>query len=180
VVAGQHRHHPRPAAADFDQDAAGAADDVGAAHGAQVGADQPGARAQADQPGGAHPPRRRRLRIGQGEVAADLGGGIRGLRALAGQRRVRRIELRDHPAGDIPQVRPQRPPGHAGQARRVRGEPLDHRRVQQHLRRRLQAQPGAVAGELPRGPQQVLRPLPPGRRRGRHDLPGERGRLRRR
>jgi hypothetical protein len=33
--------------------------------------------------------------------------------------------------------------GERRRRRRVRGEPLDHRRVQQHLRRRLQAQPGA-------------------------------------
>ena len=50
VVAGQHRHRPRPGAADGHDHPAGAADHVGAAHGAQVGADQPGAGAQADQP----------------------------------------------------------------------------------------------------------------------------------
>ena len=44
VVAGQHRHRPRPGAADGHDDAAGPAADVGAAHAAQVGADQPGAR----------------------------------------------------------------------------------------------------------------------------------------
>jgi len=54
--------------------------------------------------------------------------------ALAGQRRVGRDELRHHATGDEPQVRAQRPAGHGGQARRVRGEPLGHRRVQQHRR----------------------------------------------
>ena len=37
----------------------------------------------------------------------------------------------------------------------------------------------AVVGELPGRPQQVLRPLPPGRHRLRHHVPGERRRLRR-
>ena len=60
---------------------------------------------------------------------------------LPGQRQVRRIQLRHDPAADEPQVRAQRPPRHAGQARRAPGEPLGHRRVQQHLRHRLQAQP---------------------------------------
>ena len=41
--------------------------------------------------------------------------------------------------------------------------------MQQHLRNRLQPQPDAVIGELARGPQQVLGPLPPLRRRL-HDL----------
>ena len=43
VVAGQHRHRPRPPPAHRHDDAAGAADDVAAADGAQVGADQPDA-----------------------------------------------------------------------------------------------------------------------------------------
>ena len=57
VVAGQHRHRPRPgAAADGDDHPAGPAGHVGAVHGAQVSADQPGAGPQADQPARAHPP----------------------------------------------------------------------------------------------------------------------------
>ena len=61
------------------------------------------------------------------------------------QRHIGRIQLRHHPAADEPQVRPQRPPCHAGQARRAPGEPLGHRRVQQHLRHRVQAQADAEA-----------------------------------
>ena len=48
-----------------------------------------------------------------------------------------------------------------GQARRVRGEPLDHRRVQQHLRHRLQAQPDRRSQRAFPRPQQVLRPSRP-------------------
>ena len=75
VVAGQHRHGPRPPPAHLHQDAAGPADDVAAAHLAQVGADQPGARAEADQPGRAHPPRCRRLGGGEREITVDLAPG---------------------------------------------------------------------------------------------------------
>ena len=49
------------AAADRHDHAAGAGADVGAAHVAQVGADQPGAGAEADQRGGARPPAGRGL-----------------------------------------------------------------------------------------------------------------------
>ena len=48
-----------------------------------------------------------------------------------------------------------------------------------HLRHQVQAQRRCVVGELPRGPQQVLRPLPPRRRRLRDHVPCERRRLRR-
>ena len=180
VVAGQHRRGARPAAAaDGHDDAAGPADDVAAAHAAEVGADQPGPGPQADQRGSARPPRHRRLSIREREIAADLRGRIRGLRALAGQRRVGRDQLRHNGTRQEPQVRAQRPAGRPRQPRRVRGEPLDHRRVQQHPRRRLQAQPDAVPGELPGRPQQVLGPVPAGRAGCGHDLPGERRRLRR-
>jgi len=178
VVAGQDRHDAGPGAADGHDDAAGPAGHVAAADSAQVGADQPGARTQADQPGRAHPPRRGRLGIGEGEVAADLRRAVGRLRALAGQRQVRRMQLRDNMPGDEPQVRAQRPPGHAGQARRVRGEPLDYRLVQQQLRDRLQPEADRPVGEPARGPQQVFRPLPAVRAGGGHDLPGERRGLR--
>ena len=180
VVAGQHRHRPGPpAAAHVCDDAAGAAGDVGAADRPQVGADQPGAGAQADQPGRPHPPRRRGLRGGEREVAVDLRRCIRGLGVLAGQRRVRRGQRGNDRPGQEPQVRAKRPPRHGGQPGRVRGEPLDHRRVQQHLRDRLQAQPGAPVREPARCPQQVLRPLPPARRGRGHHVPGEPRGLRR-
>ena len=60
VVAGQDRHRPGPGAAHGDDHAAGPADHVGTADGAQVAADQPRAGAQADQPGRPHPPRAQR------------------------------------------------------------------------------------------------------------------------
>ena len=79
MVAGQHRHYPRPGTAYLHDDAAGAGDDVGAPHGAQVGPRQPGgARSQADQPGRAHPACQCRLGGGQGEEAVDLRRGMRG------------------------------------------------------------------------------------------------------
>jgi hypothetical protein len=175
VVAGQHRHCPRrAAAADGHDDTVAAPADVSTANVAQVGADQPGAGAEADQRGGAHPPRRRGLGIGERQVAADLGGIIGSLGPLAGQRRVRRVQVRHHPPRDEPQVRAQRAAGRPGQPRRVRGEPLDHRRVQQHGRHRLQLQPDAVTGELPGRPQQVPGPVPAVRPARRHHLPGER------
>jgi hypothetical protein len=179
VVAAQHRHSPRPAPADLHHDAAGPADDVAAADQAQVGPDQPGARPEADQACGAHPPRRGRLRVGQRQVAVDLGRAIGRLGPLAGQRRVRRAQLRHHRAGEEPQVRAQRPAGHPGQARGVRGEPLDHRRVQQHLGDRIQAQADREIRQPGRRPQQVLRPLPSPRRRPPDHRPGEPGRQRR-
>ena len=95
-----------------------------------------------------------------------------------GQRHVGRIQLRHHPAADEPQVRAQGAARHAGQARRAAGEPLGHRRVQQHLRHRVQAQADAEVGELARGPQQVLRPLLLLRRHPGDHVPGERGGLR--
>ena len=193
--AARRRTRPRPAAArgsgpaparpaaaaprDLDDDAAGPAGDVGAAHGAQVGADQPGAcargrparrRASAARPSAARPPApgSRRSAPGYRGPWPARGAAARPRAPAAGRR-----------PGEEPQVRAQRAPRHAGQARRVRGEPLDHRRVQQHLRHRLQAQPDPVAGELARGPQQVLRPVPPARRRAGSRQPGEHGRLRR-
>jgi hypothetical protein len=51
----------------------------------------------------------------------------------------------------------------AGFARRAPGEPLGDRRVQQHPRNRLKAQPAAVISELARRPQQVFRALLPRR-----------------
>jgi hypothetical protein len=178
VVAGQHRHGPRPGTANLHDDPAGAAGDVGAVHVAQVGADQPGAGAQADQPARAHPPRHRGLGVRQGEIPGDLRRAVGGLGPFPWQRRIGRIQVRHHPAADEPQVRPQGPPRDAGQARRAPGEPLGHRGVQQHLRHRVQAQAGAEAGELARGPQQALRPLLALRRHLRDHVPGERSRLR--
>jgi hypothetical protein len=177
VVAGQRRHRPRPGAGDGDHDPAGPARDVGAAHVPQIRADQPGAGPEADQPGRARPPLAGGLGIGQREVPADLRGGIRRLGPLPRQRQVRRVELRDHPAADEPQVRAQRPPRRAGQPRRAAGEPLGRRRVQQHLRNRLKAQPEAVISELARRPEQVLRPPLPGRPHRQDHVPGERRRL---
>ena len=179
MVAGQHRHHPGPGAADLHDHPAGPADHVGAAHRAQAGADQPGAGAQADQPGRPHPPRQRGLRVGQRQVPGDLRRAVGRLGVFPRQRRIRRGQLRDHPAGDEPQVRAQRAARHPGQARRAAREPLDHRRVQQYLRHRVQAQPDRVVRELRRGPQQVLGPLPPARGHRRDHVPGERGGLRR-
>ena len=129
-------------------------------------------------PPGRVPPRRRGLGGGAGEIAVDLRLPIRGLGVLAGQRRVRRGQRRnDHP-GQEPQVGAQRPPGHPRQPRRVRGKPLDHRGVQQHPWHRIQAQPDRPVREPACGPQQVLRPFPPTRRRLGHDCPGEASGLR--
>ncbi len=108
------------------------------------------------------------LRAERGTDIVRRSGGV-----LAGQRRARGVQVRDHRPGQEPQVGAQRPPGHPAQSGGVRGEPLDHRRVQQDLRGRLQAQPHPVPGELARGPQQVLRPFPPGRSSPRHHRPGE-------
>jgi hypothetical protein len=180
VVAGQHRHGPRrPPAADGRDDAARPADDVGAARVAQVGADQPGARPEAGQPGRPRPPRRRGLGAGQRQVAGDLARRVRLLGPLTGQRHIGRVQVRHHLPGDEPQAGAQRPPRRPGQARPVRGEALDHRRVQQHLRHRVQPDEDAVAGELAGRPQQVLGPVPAQRPARRDDLPGERRCLRR-
>ena len=179
VVTGKDRHRPRAGAAHGHDHAAGPARHVGAAHVAQVAADQPGAGAQADQPRRPHPPLAGGLGIGERQIPVDLRRAIRCLGPLPRQRKIRRIELRHHPAADEPQVRAQRPPRHAGQPRRAPGEPLGHGRVQQHLRHRLQPQPDAVVGELARRPQQVLRPLPPRRSRLGDHVPGERRRQRR-
>jgi len=88
--------------------AAGAADNVGAARGAQVRAGQPGPGAQADQRGGAHPPARGWLGAGQCQEPGDLRRAIRRLGALAAKRRIGRAQLRDDAAGDEPQVGAQR------------------------------------------------------------------------
>ena len=138
VVAGQHRHHTGAPSADLDEHAAGAVGHVGAAHVAQVAADQPGPGAQADQGRRPHLPLAGGLGIGEREIPVDLRRAIQRLGPLPGQRHVGRIQLRYHPAADEPQVSAQRPPRHAGQPRRAPGEPLGHGRVQQHLRHRLQ------------------------------------------
>jgi len=130
VVAGQHRHRPRPGTAYPGHDTAGPAGDVGAAGVAQVGADQPGTRAQADQRGGPRTPARCGLGGGEGKVAGDLARRVRSPGPAAGQGRISRVQVRHHLAGGEPQVRPQRPPRRPRQARPVRGEPLGHRRVQ--------------------------------------------------
>ena len=104
MVAGQYRHCPRPRAAHGDDHAAGAGDHVGAADLPQVTADHPGAGAQADQPRRPRPARGCGLRVRQRQVAGDLRRAVRGLGPLPGQRRVRRVQLRDHPAGDEPLV----------------------------------------------------------------------------
>jgi len=169
----------RARAAHCHEHAARSARDVDAAHVAQVAADQPRASPQADEPGRAHPPLRRRLRVRQRKVAGDHRAAVRLLGPFPGQRQVRRVQLRDYPAADEPQVRAQRPPRRARQPRRAPGEPLGGRRVQHHLRHQVQAQRRRVIGELPRRPQQVLRPLPAPRPGLRDHVPGERGRLRR-
>jgi hypothetical protein len=179
VVAGQDRHRAGTPAGDLHDDAARAAQDVAAAHIAQVGADQPGAGAQAHQPGRPHPPGRRRLRAGQGEVAVDLRRAVRLLGPLPRQRHAGRIQVRHHAAGDEPLVGAQRPPRHPGQARRAAGEPLDHRRVEHDPGLQVQAQRRRVIREPARRPQQVLRPLPPFRGHRRDHAPGERRPLRR-
>ena len=83
----------------------------------------------------------RGLRVRQRQEPGDLRRAVGRLGPLPGQRQVRRVELRHHPAADEPQVRAQRAARHARQPRRAPGEPLGGRRVQQHLRHRLQAQP---------------------------------------
>ena len=179
LVAGKHRHRPCPRAPDLHEHAAGPAGHVGAARVPQVAADQPGTRPQADEPCRAHPPLRRGLGVGQREEPADLRGGVGHLGPPPRQRQVRRVKVRDNPAADEPQVRAQRLPRRTRQARRAAGEPLSRRRVQQHLRHRLQPQPKTVVRELAGRPQQVLRPLPPLRGRPRDHVPGERRRRRR-
>ena len=99
VVAGQHRHRAAARAPDLHDHAAGTAGHVGAAHVAQVTADQPGARAQADKPGRAHPPLLRGLGVRQREEPGDLRRAVGLLGALAGQRRVRRVKAAGRPGG---------------------------------------------------------------------------------
>ena len=142
VVAGQHRHGPRPGAADGHDDPAGPA----ARCRCRARARRSARISPAPAPRQTSPAARirratRGLRVGQRQVPGDLRRAVGRLGPLAGQRRIRRGQLRHHPAGDEPQVRAQRPPRHAGQPRRARGEPLDHRRVQQHLRHRVQPEP---------------------------------------
>jgi hypothetical protein len=139
VVAGQHRHSTRPGAAHGDHDPAGPARHVPAAHVAQIRPDQPGAGAQADQPRRPHPPSHRGLRVRQRQETGDFRRAVRLFGPFPGQRHIRRIQLRHGTPADEPQVRAQRPPRRPGQARRAPGEPLGHRRVQQHLRHRLKA-----------------------------------------
>jgi hypothetical protein len=179
VVAGKHRHAARrAAAADGHDDPAGAGADVGAAHVPQVGADQPRACAQAHQRAGPVTPRLGGLRIRQCQEPGDLGGRVRGPGPLAGQRLIRRVQVRDDLARDEPQVGAQGTAGRPGDARSVRGEPLDHRRVQQRLRRRIQAEADRPASKLACRPQQALGPVPARRRRRGHDGPGELARRR--
>ena len=179
VVAGQHRHCPRAGAAHGHDHAAGPARDIGAAHLAQVAADQPGAGPEADQPGRPHPPLAGGLRVRQCQEPGDLrrAAGLPG--PLPGQRQVRRIELGHHPAPGEPQVRAQRAARRTRQPRRAPGEPLGGRRVQQHLRHRLQPQPDCPVREPARRPQQVLRPFPAFRPGPGDHVPRERGRRRR-
>ena len=179
LVARDDGNRPCTRAPDCHDHAAGPAADVGAPDVAQVAADQPGAGPQADQRRHPHPPRCRGLRIGQRQVAGDLRRAVRLFRAFPRQWQVRRVELRDDTPADKPQVRPQRPPRRARQARRAPGEPLGGRRVQHHPGREFQARRRRVTGELPSGPQQVLRALPAFRGRLRDHVPGERSRLRR-
>jgi hypothetical protein len=165
--------------ADGHEHAARAAVHVAAPHLAQVTADQPGARAQADQARRAHPPLCGGLGIRQREEAADLHRAVRPLGPLPGQRHVMRIQLRHDTPADEPLIGAQRAARRPGQARRAAGEPLDHRRVEYHLRCQVQAQRRRVIRELARRPQQVLRPLPPLRPGPGDRLPGERRRPRR-
>ena len=179
VVADQDRHHPRPVPAHLHYDPAGPADDVAATHVPQVRADQPSPGAQADQPARAHPPRQRRLRVRERQVTRDLRGTVRGLAPFPGQRRIHGSQRRGDPAGQEPQVGPQRPARRTGQPWRADREPLDHRRMKQHPRHRFQATADRVIGELSRRPQQALRPFPAVRRRPGHHRPGEIRSLRR-
>jgi hypothetical protein len=132
-------------APDLHDHAAGLAGDVGAAHVAQVTADQPGTRPQADEPGRAHPPSHRGLGVGKREEPGDLRRTVGLLRPLPWQRQVRRVELRDDPPADEPQVRAQRAARRLRQARRAPGEPLSGRRVQHYLRHQVGARRGERA-----------------------------------
>jgi hypothetical protein len=87
---------------------------------------------------------------------ADLAGAVRFLSAPAGQRQVRRVQVRHHPPAGEPQVRPERPPRRAGQPRRAPGEPFRGRGVQNDFRHRLQAEPDRPVRELPGRPEQVF------------------------
>ena len=166
VVAGQHRHRPRPGAARTatitPPDRQVTSVPCTSRRSARI---SPAPAPRQISPARPHPPLRGGLGVRQGEIPGDLRRAVGRLGPLPGQRHVLRIQLRHHPAADEPQVRPQRPPRHAGQPRRAPGEPLDHRRVQQHLRCRVQAERDRVIGEPGRRPQQVLRPLLPARRR---------------
>ena len=179
MIAGKHRHHAASLASDLDDDPAGPAGDISAAHVAQIRPDQPGAGPQADQSRRAHPPLCRRLGVRQRQEAADLRGRVGRLSPFPRQRNISREKLRHDRAADEPLIRPQRPAGHPRQPRRAPGEPVDYRRVEYDLRCKLQAQRERVIGKPARCPQQVLRPLLPLRPGLRGHVPGERRRLRR-
>ena len=162
VVAGQHRHRARPGAAHGDHDTP---PDRHATSVPRTSRRSPRI-SPAPAPRQTSPAARiRRPVVGWASASArypPISAGLYGcLGPFPGQRQVRRIQVRHHPAADEPQVGAQRPPRHPRQPRRAPGEPLGYRRVQHHLRHRLQAQPERVIGQLARRPQQVLRPLPP-------------------
>src|SRR5215472_12769422 len=106
----RHRDRAGPRPVRADDAAVAAAGDVGAADLAQVAAGQPGAGAQAGQRRGAHPPAGRGLGGGQGEEPGDLHGAVGLPGALAGQRRVGRVQVRDDPPAQEPQAGAQRAP----------------------------------------------------------------------
>ena len=149
---------PDGSAPALHQDAAGAADDAGPAHRAQV---RPGQRRRPDRPG---PPR---------ASAAPWWAGRRP--GPGSHRSARRCKELWHARGAA--ARPPAPgrppppgPGTEGSCaasarpartgRRIRGEPLDHRRMQQHPRHRLQTQRHRERRQPGRHPTTARSPAP--------------------
>ena len=124
-------------------------------------ADQAGAGAQADQPGRAHPPR---ARWAARQPARDSRRSPPGCTAPWPARGAAAAsagdQCRDHlpGRGTAGWSAASAAPSRTGPART--GEPLDHRRVQQHLRDRLQPQRDSVGRQPGRRPQQVRSPAP--------------------
>ena len=99
VVAGQHRHGPGPVPVHRHDDAAGAAVMSLPRTARRSARISPAPAPRQTRPAAAHPPRRRGLGGGEREIAVDLRRAVGCLGALAGQRRVRRRQLRDRRAG---------------------------------------------------------------------------------
>ena len=172
VVAGQHRHRPRPGAAHLPRSRRRTGRSTSLPRTSRRSARiSPAPAPRQTSPAARIRRARGGLGVGQREVAGDLRRAVRRLGPLAGQRQRPPDTAAAPPGGpmnrrfvrSVRRATPDRPGAQ-------RGEPLDHRRVQQHLRHRLQAQPDRrsrracpppTAGSSPA----PARPAPPARPR---------------